>query len=595
MHAVTTKGQTSLWPWQASRSGGDESSLRIIQSEPASSRPGQGSQPPPLSHSLLSQLELGENDPNTFREIVDDLTVQNKKLKRQLRRYERMHTNRLEHDGLLEVRTRNLSMERKQELEAILQKYASTIQPSQHKSVHTAEFYDGDKPTAFPSPCFKPQDSAYASGSTTGGTVKRTPARPGHFRNRTRGQEDTAAEHVLQATSYGTPQAACAPNVTWLSYRSKQEQVVRRLEELFLRDEVDDAALNAVNNRDADPRQLRGRLEGPESSNARPSPNSLRYLRHIGVVQPNAGSSLHLQDEWIYLNLVINIAQLHTLNVTPEFVRQAIRSISGRLVLSEDEQKVRWRAHVDPTAVSPDKPDYKPATGGAPQVASSRSTSSDQPQLEAGDARTSQTQALQQDWISGFEGVQTSKRAETLTALAPGKTPTSRPHYKPLFAHPKGPSKRSHHRSHDGSTDSSNAPSDIGEEGLDPTSGPLVFFDRSPFFLDLSADAMDVDRVTAASYASTTAEPLGGTKSSHGAHPVDEMKQVFASASASRGSSRNDKDSLSCPNQPLPLFIHDASPNAPDNASNQRRHIQLEASGIGSIQLDDNFAIDVET
>ncbi|KAF4969829.1 hypothetical protein FSARC_2987 [Fusarium sarcochroum] len=80
-----------------------------------------------------------------------------------------------------------------------------------------------------------------------------------------------------------------------------------------------------------------------------PSENT-NYLRHLGQLPPESSpgqqviQDVHLDTEgWVYLNLLYSLAQLHIINVTPDFVRSAISEISTKLQLSPDGHKIRWR------------------------------------------------------------------------------------------------------------------------------------------------------------------------------------------------------------------------------------------------------------
>ncbi|RKK62652.1 Frequency clock protein [Fusarium oxysporum] len=80
-----------------------------------------------------------------------------------------------------------------------------------------------------------------------------------------------------------------------------------------------------------------------------PSEN-MNYIRHLDLLSPNilpgqqSIQDIHLDAEgWVSLNLLYNLAQLHLINVTPDFVRSAVLEISTRFQLSTDGHKIRWR------------------------------------------------------------------------------------------------------------------------------------------------------------------------------------------------------------------------------------------------------------
>ncbi|KAL5592324.1 hypothetical protein FOBRF1_013350 [Fusarium oxysporum] len=80
-----------------------------------------------------------------------------------------------------------------------------------------------------------------------------------------------------------------------------------------------------------------------------PSEN-MNYIRHLDLLSPDilpgqqSIQDIHLDAEgWVSLNLLYNLAQLHLINVTPDFVRSAVLEISTRFQLSTDGHKIRWR------------------------------------------------------------------------------------------------------------------------------------------------------------------------------------------------------------------------------------------------------------
>ncbi|KAF4446035.1 hypothetical protein F53441_10281 [Fusarium austroafricanum] len=80
-----------------------------------------------------------------------------------------------------------------------------------------------------------------------------------------------------------------------------------------------------------------------------PSEN-MNYIRHLDLLSPDilpgqqSIQDIHLDAEgWVSLNLLYNLAQLHLINVTPDFVRSAVLEISNKFQLSTDGHKIRWR------------------------------------------------------------------------------------------------------------------------------------------------------------------------------------------------------------------------------------------------------------
>ncbi|UZP40352.1 hypothetical protein NXS19_008168 [Fusarium pseudograminearum] len=77
---------------------------------------------------------------------------------------------------------------------------------------------------------------------------------------------------------------------------------------------------------------------------------NMNYIRHLDLLPPEllprqqSSQGVDLDDEgWVSLNLLYSLAQLHLINVTPDFVRSAISENSTRLQLSTDGHKLLWQ------------------------------------------------------------------------------------------------------------------------------------------------------------------------------------------------------------------------------------------------------------
>ena len=71
---------------------------------------------------------------------------------------------------------------------------------------------------------------------------------------------------------------------------------------------------------------------------------NMNYIRHLGLASPvRRCNVLDDGDGWVYFNLLISMAQLHTFSVTPDFIRKAITDLSSKFEVSHDGQQVRWR------------------------------------------------------------------------------------------------------------------------------------------------------------------------------------------------------------------------------------------------------------
>ncbi|KAL8932380.1 MAG: hypothetical protein Q9216_006862 [Gyalolechia sp. 2 TL-2023] len=594
-------------PFYLQKSASDDESTFALQAERLSSRPGQSSQPAPLSYSLLSRLELSENDPNTFREVIDDLTVQNKRLKKRLKRYERINTQGLKHSGLFELRVQNLPYDKKQELEVILQRFASTIHPSKNTSVSNRAGSNragsiqprGAGSNLIPSspPYAKGLDSAYASVSATGATFKPTSGRSDYSISRARSHMSPSAEHELCTSVDARPQRAESPSLTEISDVSKQRLAVERLQELFLTGNGDVKSIIESNLLAHSPQSRNPSNDNAHITNYAPSigrqtrspPYTSRHLRHLDDTPQVTGFGAESQHEWVYLNLLINLAQLHTLNITPELVRSGIQATSTRLVLSEDGSKVRWQGDFERSVTSPDHPDDLATTHHASTAAS---LIQPEPTLQLPEG-----QALEQYYEeSSSRNERILEPGDNIYTFAPSSRAAKRSNYKPLFAHQRQHAQESSHGSSNGSQKPGSSLSDT-KESIPPdpgdrenaTNGPLVFFDGDSFFLDLSSDPTDANSAGHLSYSNRYTEPLGWRSGPYQTDPAYERKQAIPTL---RPEDHEDW------NQSPPLRVNDGNPTSiipDDDPSASRARFHFQASGIGGIHLADNFAIDVQT
>ena len=630
-------------PFHLQRPLSDEGSTQAFLEESVSSRFGGNSQPQPLSHSLLSRLELSENDPNTFRDIIDDLTVQNKSLKRQLKRYEKIQSIGKEHDGLFEVRIHSLPPDKKHELEVILQNFTATIHSSQHtlgsmlptgrrQSLHQIS-NTGSKLSSPSAPSGQALDSANASVSATGvavPTISNSSTRP----------DDVLHKQTRDATFRGTFSTPQPPNDAMIPDRKKQEFIVQKLEQLFdndLRDfevlnEADKSSKNvqyrplvapntpvvtkasarpldeSVSIRRENTHSAAGGLLGQrlqpgnffsERNEAiqyqqRHSPDEVPHLQHHRGPSPIAEPGPQATLECVYLNLLANMAQLHTLNVTPEFVRKAIHDSSSKLVLSDDGCKVRRRGYSRESGPSPDESCNSAAT---PLPFS---------------AIPSSVKKVEQDRRSPLTTRKDSRVHENSTSYlentgSPGRyqssmlknAPVSSLHYKPMFAPRKRRSSQSHDtkddRSVDSDTTSSCMASGFAQTKTDNQSGPMIFLDRDPFFLDLSRDLPDCDRPDRAPYGRLVEEPLGGHDGTTEIYRESERRSSSVLPEATGEALHNGSSVHESIPFPSLTIYDDDRPVPPSNSTTKAGHKELEASGLGGIQLDDNFAIEVKT
>jgi hypothetical protein len=367
--------------------------------------------------------------------VIDDLTIQNRKLKERLRKYEAKYSAHLEKDKLFEVTIHGLPAKKKRELEETLRNFAASIGGSSDSSAkllprgtHHHVFPTTSKNTSMSSSISRPADSAYASMSNSAPTLSSTLNRIGADRVV---PNQNFKEQKVQSLLHNIPEGLLPKHSSVMTERQKQKIVVRRLEQLFTgkkgstfgehsqplqQQEVSKSAALADQAASSKRPSVEGVREArilpyemefdwkrpikladdssnetdssrglsddaadiiPDSPSSEQRPtrpldldpdrtqipsDNVEYLRHLGLPTPiyQSWSSCDAESEkdgWVYLNLLINMAQLHIINVTPDFVRSAVAGVSDRFQLSRDGRKIRWRGSTEGTRMSSDSVD----------------------------------------------------------------------------------------------------------------------------------------------------------------------------------------------------------------------------------------------
>jgi Frequency clock protein len=361
--------------------------------------------------------------------VIDDLTIENKRLRQLLRERRQPHNPQVDRDKVFEVRTRGLSSEKRRELGVILQRFASTI--SQISTATSQVRWSGSslhstscalpEQTPQKGACYLHTDSAYASISNSGLTSVRPSNEGNAEKQQIRGSED----NNIQSYLHDIPDFLLPKHSPIMSEKSKMRLVVKRLEQLFtgknaspgehsqplqqqkvsesaasadrqnsrlldtyirpegsreahilpcdLKMDTDFLKANSINKQvsgsksDSEKSSNNGKSSlGNCSPNQRPTrpldldinraqvaEENIKYIRHLGLPTPiQERPPDNADDGWVYLNLLINMAQLHTINVTPAFVRKSISQHSTKFELNKDARKIRWKGACHPTEAS---------------------------------------------------------------------------------------------------------------------------------------------------------------------------------------------------------------------------------------------------
>ncbi|KIX00976.1 uncharacterized protein Z518_10042 [Rhinocladiella mackenziei CBS 650.93] len=367
-----------------------------------------------------------ETENSELRGVIDDLTVENKKLKNLLRNWQtRSSPPSAGPDRVIEIRMHGLPTEKKRELEQLLKTFATNLngdtpsQPSSstpwEKSVPSTEHGTSLGPKVVQDPTTT--DSGYASisnrglNSQYGGTKLREPV--------------SKSKKVKDIKNYlhAIPDSLFPQETVSVSESAKMALVVQRLEQLFtgkmaapgehgspLQQQKISQSASQADRRESQRLNRASKPEGPreaqilphdskvnldamdqerqpfsETTTQRPSnqlgsdlsstetlgtnvdrpgspdqrptrpldldihraqiaADNAEYIRHLGLSSPHLEEDVETKDQpWMYLNLLVSMAQLHTLNVTPAFVRKAVKQLSTKFELSKDGHKIRWK------------------------------------------------------------------------------------------------------------------------------------------------------------------------------------------------------------------------------------------------------------
>ncbi|PNS17499.1 hypothetical protein CAC42_8042 [Sphaceloma murrayae] len=618
------------------------------------SQPGSGSLP--LRTGLL-HLGTDHSSTEDFRSVIDDLTIENKKLKRKLKTYEKLHDSHLKDQKLFEVRVHGLPTSKKKELEEMLRRFALGLNPQAQNELVDNMF--SSPPPALPrqksgsSSTSNPNaDSAYASASASGqgsSALSNSDSKKKQFATSARSRQQN-----IQTYLHDIPEGLLPRHPAAMTEKAKKKLVVRRLEQIFAgkgavagsqqpqqQQEVSQLAAK-IDQRDmvnrgqkASPEGIREAMIMSEiianqeaaaeqvqrdtnlTTKAKQSPpiankavdqrptrpldldpfraqvpsENMQYIRHLGFSPPGTEAMSPPEDGhgWIYLNLLINMAQLHTINVTPDFVRRALADHSKKFELSSCGRKVRWRGGKSITKNSSDG-DSTPSNGGA-TVPNGMSTERGSPrkklktsqQGSTPDGRPSRTEILQQE---------------------------QRLAYTPLFYHrdSNDDSDLSTSEDEEENTTESAFPfpvagdsSGMASSGVKTTStkrkrarenGPIIFYNNAKFCTDLSGDTKTEEGMlyNAFLYHSVAAQPVGVPVSGSPSRPY-EAKGPLATAFEL-------PEAMDLDDNPIPadqeLDFPSASPMS-DQSGKDRKAIQFEVSGLGGVYPADNFAINVES
>jgi hypothetical protein len=606
---------------------------------------GMGMPPLALRPNLVTRSTDGSGTED-FRSVIDDLTVANKKLRQRLRKYEKVYDAHLQDEKLFEVRFHGLPDHKKKELEETLRKFAAGLDDATERPDVTSVPQLSKEATASSTSRFA--ESGYVSMSASGQNSSTPSNNPSNLNNDSRKMTKSAynrQQQSIQSYLHDIPLGLMPQDTAPMSAKARKKAVVRRLEQIFAgkrsvpgphsqpmqQEEVAQSAATA----DRQEREATGRHSKPEgqrtafimpgeeggailnhpaqqrvyeqdfvgagsgSPDQRPTRPldldpfraqvpvaNMDYFRHLGFSPPDMDTVTESEEDhgWIYLNLLINMAQLHTLNVTPNDVKDAIAEYSTQLEVSNDGRKIRWKGGHDFSKTS--------SHGGSPDERLGGSF----PEHSMGPQRSPQkgSKTGNSSTESGYGGSDPRKTASAkLNKFA----------YKPLFFRKESSEEdvdmydptestgslfHPQQRGDSSGMDSSNMQSNVSGKRRDD--GPMIFYNKAKFCTDLTGDRVGASLTLPENYQTITSHPIGarlipdyskGSDFWESRGPLDDATMEM---DAKSGTGTPSTTSLGF----SPADLQNAS--SVDGAN----LMDFEASGLGGVQPDDNFSIRVQ-
>ncbi|RVD80905.1 uncharacterized protein DFL_008789 [Arthrobotrys flagrans] len=625
---------------------------------------------PPFPNPSYPPMPPTQDSEDVYRSVIDDLTIKNKKLKKKLRKMERLHCNELNEEKLFEVRCYGLPPSRKQELQELLQNFAAGMdgngkvyETKRSDAISNANAATSTNPSS--SPLLQNTDSAYA-------TETRMTSSDGVLGDATKG--NTLNVDQAKARPKNAPGLSLHPETRSIQFTSegaRMNMVVKRLEQLFtgsdaLQSELEksqfqqqlavtaatekhDTAVDEVpaESGDEDDRREAAMMSHQQDDDltkeknrdqksmfdtyhqrptrpmdldpnrAQVAADNLEYLEHLSFSSSHKNhrpASAGDTTGWVYLNLINNMAQIHTLHVSLPFIKKSIRAMSDKLELSPDGNKIRWRGGLAGTKLSSE---------GDSSSGMGDSSSGELSPGEGSSGLKSKTPPSSED-KSGINAVSAKDVKSRLSQISsPAPTPSAYNidafRYRPLMFHTLSTQKSNStdHSEQDGSESSSEAdtnnsggPAPILESGIcdivkfAPIDGAIIYFGGAPFCTDLSAQVVFrggghafVRSGDGKNYDRFVEEPVGSPAPTPSGDDDDTESQDRRPLSKFDWSAQDVEMSLTEDSEEsLPGLTSIISPTTADRLPTPIPSPRpFEISGIGGVRSEDNFVTYVKT
>lgn len=559
-----------------------------------------------------------------YRDVIDDLTIEIQHLREELRRYKRKSPGLLREQKLFEIKIHDLSKRSKGDLETTLQDFVvglgdSRARPSATSRPKPAKQNDRSYSHDLPEGLY-PQHTVLTDGEKRRVVVKRleqlfTAQLSG---NQTPHDQMTppaagierAVPVVAEAQVQQRLRVHEPPNVVAVE-PAREASILPPGQQFMLseRSILNDlqsehssnsnriaSGANTPSPQPSPPEQRPTRLKDVDPARVQVPRENLEYIRHLGFAPPErlteptgaAPADLPDADGWVSLNLLYNLAQLHMVDVTLDFVRMAVLEMSTKFQLSSDRHKLRWRG----------------GWGGSSLASDTSADSSRQTSEVDVDGKRQKTRRL-----TGYS-VRDGTYCENQFMSWPQTYATSKSfHYKPLFGQEdsntgQAPICGMLHSSD--AVEENNlsksllkfSPSDMSNRRKRRRDGTIIYYSATPFYTDLSGDAGSVPAPTSRPSRGwdrpgpTTqfpcSRPLRSAFNFTADHlPLNELADKIEGADD--GSLEFTADSGSEDSVELEFDLPSSDEHQPINVP------PMEPCGLGGIMPDDCFMITVKT
>lgn len=530
-----------------------------------------------------------------FRSIVDNRTVENQKLKRRLKKQEKLHDPNPRNESIFEMRVYNLDADKKRELVEILHDFAGSLftqqdvpsqmpedlEPRQNLAamiehakkklvVHRLEQLFACK-DGFAIPhhqALKPQDVSQIAGRADRSSIEIYCQRASFSRNaldmnkETEVPLDARTTKQLEALSseaanHSASEGGATQHFHPLGSSSEEQRSMKRPDL-----DLDRSQVIAEN---------------------------LRYISRLGALSedPGTGKTPEEGQGWIYLNLLVNMAQLHTMNVTLEFVRKAISQLSGHYEMSLDGRMVRWKKCLCLAK--------KRRHGG--DLSGKRIDDSIDGRGPCKRCKIEQVKGSRSRLPRGSP-------SNCVTSFRCLQHESSKCMYRPLFYH-CSTEESANCLSEDDLpimhqiTTKSRATSSPCIRTISAKikrmrdTGRIVFYNNARYYTDLSSDPIDLEDIESPSYNPSTREPVGKQNLLS-----NDIEHIFENPTPFGESKELAVPTFPANNHiPESMELEFPPPSTPrsDDEVLKSRDINFPVTGMGGIWPADNFTIDVQT